>query len=103
MRGPGSVAGPFSSFRLYSVTGNRLHIMIGEAFGGQARVRKYLEKANGDLRDQLQQARPNTPNLQRELTQQRRILNDLNKRIITVTKGSKKGPRDRRLQIPRLR
>jgi hypothetical protein len=64
--------------------------MIGEALGGQARVRRYLEQANEDLRDQLQQAQPRTPNLQRELGQQRRILNDLHKRIIAVTKGVQK-------------
>jgi hypothetical protein len=64
--------------------------LIGEALGGQARVRKYLEQANEDLRDQLQQAQPNTPGLQHELTQQRRILNDLHKRIIAVTKGVEK-------------
>jgi hypothetical protein len=27
--------------------------MVGEALGGQARVRKYLEQANDDLREQL--------------------------------------------------
>jgi hypothetical protein len=64
--------------------------MIGEALGGQARVRRYLEQANEDLRDQLQQAQPSAPNLQRELGQQRRILNDLHKRIIAVTKGVQK-------------
>ena len=32
--------------------------MIGEALGGQARVRKYLEQANDDLRDQIQEAHP---------------------------------------------
>ena len=34
--------------------------MLGEALGGQARVRKYLEQANDDLREQLQAARPGT-------------------------------------------
>ena len=30
--------------------------MVGEALGGQARVRKYLEQANAELRDQLREA-----------------------------------------------
>ena len=37
--------------------------MIGEAIGGQARVRKYIEKANEDLREQLQKAQPGAPGL----------------------------------------
>ena len=64
--------------------------MFGEALGGQARVRKYLEQANDDLRDQLQAARPSTTNLQRELAQQRRVINDIHKRIAAVTKGLQK-------------
>ena len=64
--------------------------MIGEAFGGQARVRKYLEQANEDLRDQLQQARSNKPSLQQKLDQQRRVINDIHKRISAVTKGVEK-------------
>jgi septal ring factor EnvC (AmiA/AmiB activator) len=64
--------------------------MIGEALGGQARVRKYLEQANADLRDQLQEAQPGTQTLQRALDQQRRVINDIHKRIIAVTKGLQK-------------
>ena len=64
--------------------------MLGEALGGQARLRKYLEQANQDLRKQLQQVWPAPSNLQQELTQQRRIINDIHKRIVTVTKGPKK-------------
>jgi len=64
--------------------------MVGEALGGQARVRKYLEQANDDLREQLQEARPNTPGLQRELAQQRHVINDIHKRIAAVTKGLQK-------------
>jgi hypothetical protein len=64
--------------------------MIGEALGGQARVRKYLEKANDDLREQLQEAQTGAPDLQRELGQQRRVINDIHKQIIAVTKGVQK-------------
>jgi len=64
--------------------------MIGEAVGGQARVRKYLEQANDDLREQLRAARPETSHLEQELTQQRRVINDIHKRIAAVTKGFQK-------------
>jgi hypothetical protein len=64
--------------------------MIGEAVGGQARVRKYLEQANDDLREQLRAARPEASHLEQELTQQRRVINDIHKRIAAVTKGFKK-------------
>jgi len=64
--------------------------MIGEAVGGQARVRKYLEQANNDLREQLQAAQPGASHLEQELTQQRRIINDIHKRIAAVTKGFQK-------------
>ena len=64
--------------------------MIGEALGGQARVRKYLEQANEDLREQFQQVQSNQPTLQRTLDQQRRVINDIHKRIVAVTKGLQK-------------
>ncbi len=64
--------------------------MVGEALGGQARVRKYLEQANDDLREQLQEARPSAPDIQQELRQQRRVINDIHKRIAAVTKGLQK-------------
>jgi len=64
--------------------------MIGEALGGQARVRKYLEQANDDLRDLLQQAQSGAPDLRRALGQQRRVINDIRKRIVAVTKGVQK-------------
>ncbi|MDR3717770.1 MAG: hypothetical protein P4K98_03150 [Bryobacteraceae bacterium] len=64
--------------------------MIGEALGGQARVRKYLEQANEDLRDQLQEAQSGEPDLQRELTQQRRAIDDIHRYLIPVTKGVQK-------------
>jgi methylthioribose-1-phosphate isomerase len=64
--------------------------MLGEALGGQARVRKYLEQANDDLREQLQAVRPSAPDLQHELRQQRRVINDIHKRIAAVTKGLQK-------------
>ena len=64
--------------------------MLGEALGGQARVRKYLEQANDELREQLQAVRTSAPDLQQELRQQRRVINDIHKRIAAVTKGLQK-------------
>ena len=64
--------------------------MIGEAVGGHARVRKYLEQANDDLREQLQAARPEASDLKQELIRQRHVINDIHKRIAAVTKGLQK-------------
>jgi hypothetical protein len=63
---------------------------VGEACGGQARLRKYLEQANADLRDQIKNAQPCTPTLLCELNQQRRVINDIHKRVVAVTKGLEK-------------
>ena len=32
--------------------------MLGEALGGHGRIRKYLEQANDDLREQFQKTQP---------------------------------------------
>ncbi len=64
--------------------------MVGEAVGGHARVRKYLEQANDDLREQLQAVRPASSTLKQELTRQRHVINDIHKRIAAVTKGPQK-------------
>jgi DNA invertase Pin-like site-specific DNA recombinase len=66
--------------------------IAGEACGGQARLKKYLEQANADLRDQLQTAQSSTPDLQHALDQQRRVINDIHKRIVAVTKSLEKHP-----------
>jgi hypothetical protein len=63
--------------------------IVGEACGGHARIRKYLEQANADLRDQLQNAQPCEPTLQRALDQQRHVINDIHKRVVAVTKALK--------------
>jgi methylthioribose-1-phosphate isomerase len=64
--------------------------MIGEALGGQARLRKYLDQANEDLREQLEETRPGAPSLQRELDRQRHVINDIHKRVVAVSKGLEK-------------
>jgi hypothetical protein len=66
--------------------------MAGEALGGQVRVRRYLEQENAELRDQLRKAQPDRSDLQRQLDQQRRVINDIHKRIAAVTKGLRKRP-----------
>ena len=65
--------------------------IVGDAFGDSPRHRKCLEQANADLRDQLQNAhalldRQSTS----ALNQQRRVINDIHKRIVAVTKGLQK-------------
>jgi len=64
--------------------------LAGEAFGDSRRHRKCLEETNDDLRDQIQNAPPCTPTLQCELKQQRRIINDIHKRVLAVTKSLEK-------------
>jgi len=64
--------------------------LIGEACGDHARHRKCLEENNADLRDQLQMAQPCPPDLRRTLEQQRKVLNDIHKRVIAVSKGLEK-------------
>jgi hypothetical protein len=64
--------------------------IAGETCGGQARLRKYLEQANADLRDQLNNMQSCTPNLQHAIDQQRRVINDIHRRIVAVTKGFEK-------------
>ncbi len=64
--------------------------IVGEACGGQTRLRKYLEQANADLRDQLQKAQPCEQTLQHALAQQRRVINDIHKRVAAVTKRFEK-------------
>jgi len=60
--------------------------MLGEVLGGNGRIRKYLEQANADLRNQLRNTQPCTPALQRSLDQQRGVINDILKHVIAVTK-----------------
>ena len=64
--------------------------LIGEACGDSGRHRKCLEANNADLRDQLQQ--PRLPDLHRELEQQRKVINDIHKRVLAVSKGLEKRP-----------
>ena len=66
--------------------------LIGEAYGDQTRHRKCLEQANADLRDQLQNAQPCASSLQGALDQQRRVINDIHKRVVAVTKSLEKHP-----------
>jgi hypothetical protein len=66
--------------------------IIGDAFGDSTRHRKCLEQANADLRDQLDNTRVNEQSIQRELKQQRGVINDLHKQMTAVTKSSRRRP-----------
>jgi methylthioribose-1-phosphate isomerase len=64
--------------------------IVGETCGDHFRHRKCLEQANADLRDQLQNTQPCAPSLQSALDQQRRVINDIHKRVVAVQKGLEK-------------
>jgi hypothetical protein len=64
--------------------------IVGEACGDNFRHRKCLEQANEDLRDQLQDARPCAESLQRSLDHQRRVIHDIHRRVVAVSKGLEK-------------
>ncbi len=64
--------------------------MLGEALGGQGRIRKYLEQANDDLREQLQQSRLDESKLSEELSRQSQTLDEIHRYLLPVTKGSPK-------------
>jgi hypothetical protein len=62
--------------------------IVAEASGG--RLRRYLEQANADLRDQLKNGQTGPPTIQRALDQQRHVINDIHKRVLAVTKTLEK-------------
>ena len=64
--------------------------LVGETCGEQLCHRKYLKQANADLRDQLQNTRSCAPSQQSALDQQRRVINDIHKRVVAVQKGLQK-------------
>ena len=64
-----------------------LGFIIGETCGDHFRLRKLLQQANEDLHDQLQNAQPSAEALLRALNQQRRVINDIHKRVVAVTKA----------------
>ena len=61
--------------------------LIGDAFGDSTRHRKCLQQINDGLRDQVDKAEEK---VQRELKQQRAVINDIHKRMTAVTKGLQK-------------
>jgi hypothetical protein len=64
--------------------------ILGEFCGDLARHRKCLQQANADLRDELEQAKTCDEPLLSELSQSRKVINDIHKRICAVTKGFEK-------------
>ena len=66
--------------------------IVGDAFGDSTRHRKCLEQANEDLRDELEKTRSREEPLERELKQQRGVINDIHKHIVAVSKGLEKRP-----------
>jgi hypothetical protein len=66
--------------------------MVGEALGGLARIRKYLEQDNEDLRAELESARSMPQPIHEELKHQRGVLHDIHKQITAVSKALQKRP-----------
>jgi len=65
--------------------------LAGETCGEQLCHHKYLKQANADLREQLQNnTRSHASSLQSALDQQRRVINDIHKRVVAVHKGLQK-------------
>lgn len=60
--------------------------LVGEACGDNHRHRKYLEQANAELRDRLQQPAACAEPLHDELKHQRGVLHDIHRRLVAVTK-----------------
>jgi hypothetical protein len=66
--------------------------LVGDAFGDSRRHRKCLEQVNHDLYTQLEKARAAEEPLDRELKNQRGIINDIHRRLLAVSKGLEKRP-----------
>ena len=81
---------PADFIPIWMVLSAAFGFFVGEAYGDQARHRKCLEQANADLRDQLQNVHTCLPTIQSALDQQRRVINDIHKRVVAVTKGLEK-------------
>jgi hypothetical protein len=64
--------------------------LAGQAFGDSSRHRKCLQQANDDLRDLIENGRPTDDSLHKAINQNRKVINDIHKRICAVTKGSTK-------------
>jgi hypothetical protein len=66
--------------------------LVGEACGGLARIRKYLEQDNEHLREQLDNERNSEASVQHELKHQRGVLHDIHKQVSVVSKALQKRP-----------
>jgi predicted nucleic acid-binding Zn-ribbon protein len=68
-------------------------LIIGWTCGDEIRRRKNAEEQLDDLRERLSQSASEIPSVQRMLKEQRGVLNDLHKRIVSLTKGIQSQPR----------
>jgi len=65
--------------------------LVGELCGDYNRHRQCLQRENEELRDRLEAA-PNGRPIQRALKEQRGVINDIHRRLVTVSKGLEKQP-----------
>jgi len=64
--------------------------LVGELCGDYNRHRKCLQRENDELRDRLDAAAPGSPSIQHALKEQRGVINDIHRRLVTVSKGLEK-------------
>jgi len=77
---------------IWMVLSAALGFIVGEMYGDTYRHRKCLEQTNADLRAQLNETRPSSQSLHRELKRQRGVINDIHKQVTAVTKALQKRP-----------
>ena len=77
---------------IYMLFSAAFGFIIGDAFGDSSRHRKCLQQANEDLRDRLDEALAGGEPINRQLKQQRGILNDIHRRVTAVSKALEKRP-----------
>jgi len=64
--------------------------IVGEFSGDSSRHRKYLQQANEELRERLEEAATDTKPIQRALKEQRGVINDIHKHLLAVSKSLEK-------------
>jgi hypothetical protein len=61
--------------------------VVGDGFGESIGRRKCLEQTNAELRDELEKTHADRKaSLHQELKQQRRVINDIHKRVVALSK-----------------
>ena len=75
-----------ASIPIWMVLSAAFGFIVGDGFGESIGRRKCLEEANEELREQLRKARASEEPLRSELKRQRGVINDIHKRVVTLSK-----------------